>query len=86
MGSSINLEGEAHELLRHLTGDPTAAFRPDQLEAILTLDGSGGTWSGASEASNTATGRSQYGEATVKAPATRRFSSWVLWQFTPLKT
>jgi len=30
-------EGQAIGLLRRLTGDPAAAFRPDQLEAIVAL-------------------------------------------------
>ena len=42
MGSSIDLEGEALGLLRRLTGDPAAAFRSDQLEAILSLVGARG--------------------------------------------
>jgi ATP-dependent DNA helicase RecQ len=32
-----NFEAEAHELLRRLTGDDRAEFRPQQLEAIRTL-------------------------------------------------
>ena len=42
MGLSIDLEGEALGLLRRLTGDPAAAFRSDQLEAILSLVGARG--------------------------------------------
>lgn len=37
-----DLESEALELLRRLTGDPAAAFRPDQLEAIVALAGERG--------------------------------------------
>lgn len=37
-----DLEDEALELLRRLTGDPAAAFRPDQLEAIVALAGKRG--------------------------------------------
>ncbi len=37
-----DLENEALGLLRRLTGDPAAAFRPDQLEAIVALAGERG--------------------------------------------
>ena len=37
-----DLEDEALGLLRRLTGDPAAAFRPDQLEAIVALAGERG--------------------------------------------
>ena len=37
MGNSSDLENEALGLLLRLTGDPAAGFRPDQLDAILTL-------------------------------------------------
>ena len=37
-----DLKDEAVGLLRRLTGDPAAAFRPDQLEAIVTLAGERG--------------------------------------------
>lgn len=37
-----DLETEALGLLRRLTGDPAAAFRPDQLEAIVALAGERG--------------------------------------------
>ena len=37
MGDSIDLADEALVLLRRLTSDPATRFRPDQLDAILTL-------------------------------------------------
>ena len=37
MGDSIDLEGAALDLLRRLTSDLAAEFRPDQLEAIRVL-------------------------------------------------
>ena len=37
MNSSTGLADEALELLRRMTGDPATAFRPDQLQSILTL-------------------------------------------------
>ena len=37
-----DLENEALRLLRRLTGDPAAAFRPDQLDAITALAGERG--------------------------------------------
>ena len=37
-----DLENEALELLRRLTGDPASGFRPDQLEAIRALAGERG--------------------------------------------
>ena len=33
----VSIEAPAHEILRQLTGDPAAAFRPGQLEAIEAL-------------------------------------------------
>ncbi len=42
MKSSPELAHEALELLRQLTGNPAAVFRPDQLKAILTLTGDRG--------------------------------------------
>ncbi len=42
MDDSIDLEGEALELLQRLTDDPAAEFRPDQLDVIVTLAGDRG--------------------------------------------
>lgn len=42
MEDPIDLEGEALELLRRLTGDAAAQFRSDQLEAIVALAGDRG--------------------------------------------
>jgi ATP-dependent DNA helicase RecQ len=42
MDDSIDLGGEALDLLRRLTGDPAAEFRPDQLDAIVALAGDRG--------------------------------------------
>ena len=42
MNYPTGLADEALELLRQLTGDPATAFRPDQLQSILTLAGGRG--------------------------------------------
>ncbi len=42
MGSSMDLAGRALGLLRRLTGDPGAEFRPGQLEAIVAVAGGRG--------------------------------------------
>ena len=42
MSNPSELADEALALLRRLTGDPAAGFRPDQLEAILALAGERG--------------------------------------------